>query len=74
MCRENSYALMVSFRTDCCKGKRLMGSTNRLMQLGFTDVYPSGREAHQLQRWDERPGFSGFSPMLAQTFGLWYTS
>ncbi len=51
----------------------------------FTVVYPSGREAHPLQRWDERPRFSGFSPRwcaasaclpagrLANIRSLWYT-
>ncbi len=30
----------------------------------FIVVYPSGRETHALQPWEERPRFSGFSPSL----------
>ena len=35
---------------------------------------PSGAEAHVLEPWEEAPRFSGFSPMLARMFDLWYTS
>jgi hypothetical protein len=45
-------------------------STNRVSCpiVLFTNVYPSGREAQELQPWDERPRFSGFSPQRLTAF------
>lgn len=39
MCRESGYALMVGLRAGCCEGKRLMRSSDRPMELGFTPPY-----------------------------------
>ncbi len=49
---------------------------SRMFTLQGGKPTPSPRSTGGLrgERWDERPCFSGFSPPLAHTFGLWDTS